>query len=175
MLPFLDRGHQVVGIEPAHEPVERLRELLTSRGQTANIIEGFIQDASIPGAFDVVIFSWLCYGYIPQASRRIAVLKRVAEHLRPGGRIVINYIATEPSRRERMIQLTRWAAKLSRSDWTPENNDVLRNERNNAGERVLAYEHWFVPGEIDQEARNAGLRVISSEGPVGIPVAVLAL
>ena len=173
MLPFLERGHQVVGIEPAHEPAETLRQLLASSHHSAEIIEGFIEHALIPGTFDLVIFSWLCYTYMHQASRRIEALKRVAHQLNPDGRIALTDIAAEPARQDRAIRLTQWIARVTGSDWVPEKNDVLKNERNSAGERALTYEHWFVPGEVEQEARGAGLRVISTQGPVGIPVIIL--
>ena len=172
LLPFVASGHEVVGIEPSPEPVAQLRSVLQNRRQAATIIEAFIEDAVLPGQFDLVIFSFLCYSYLRERSRRVAVLTRVLEHLNPGGRVVINYLARDPSRRNRAIRLAQWMARVTGSDWTPEEHDVLKTERNDAGERVLSFEHWFTPEEIEAEATDAGLRAISREGPVGVPVLV---
>jgi SAM-dependent methyltransferase len=175
LLPFVDRGHQVVGIDPSPDPVARLRQRVAARDSRPEIIQGFIEEVPLPGRFDVVIFSWICYSYIRQSSRRIAVLGKIARHLQPGGRIVITYIAIDGARQSRAIRLTQWMARLTGSDWTPEENDVMRSERNAAGDRILTLEHWFTPESIEAEAQAAGLRVVSRKGPVGVPTVVLTI
>jgi SAM-dependent methyltransferase len=69
LLPFVDAGHDVVGIEPSPLSVIRLRRILARRGQAATVIEGFVEDAALLGQFDVVLFSLACYSYIPQSVR----------------------------------------------------------------------------------------------------------
>ena len=175
LLPFVENGHEVVGIDPSPEPVETLRDILTLRGLSAELIVGFIESAALTGAFDLVTFSFLSYSYIRESARRIATLKRLAAHLRPGGRVLINYMQVEGSRRARAIELTKWIARLCRSDWTPEDNDVISVTRSATGERLLNYEHWFSREEIEREVQTAGFRVLPLEGPAGIPLLLLGL
>ena len=175
MLPFLDQGHAIVGVEPAPAPVAKLRRLLHARGQSAEIIEGFVADTPLPGEFDVIIFSWLCYSYMRESSRRIAALRHVASSLHRDGRIVISYLAADPSPHSRVMSLTSFVARVTGSDWTPEPNDVLGQRTGGRGERLVYYEHWFTDDEIADEVSRAGLRILTRLTPAGVPALVLGL
>lgn len=43
--------------------------------------------AALAGSFDAFVFSWYCYGDIPQMDNRVGVLRKLKAHLNPGGRI----------------------------------------------------------------------------------------
>ena len=59
------------------------------------------------------------------------------------------------------IGLTRFLARLTRSDWRPERGDVVSLA---TGDRhAIHYEHQFVDGELEHEARAAGLTVVFHE------------
>ena len=92
LLPFVASGHDVVGVEPSPQPAAALRRILRETQQTAEVIEGFIEDVALPGAFDVFIFSLDCYSYIPGSERRIAMLRRLQNHVKPGARLVLSYV-----------------------------------------------------------------------------------
>jgi hypothetical protein len=51
---------------------------------------------TLPRRFDAFVFSAFCYSLIPHADARVAVLRRVTEHLTPGGRLLISYIPCDP-------------------------------------------------------------------------------
>jgi len=159
-LAFAEEGHEVVGVEPVPEAVAAARRVLQARGHDVQIIQASIEDAALPGAFDVIVFS--CYCYIPQSSSRVAVLRQTAGHLRPGGRIIITYIPALAPFRAGAVTLAGLMARLTRSDWRPERNDVLHQARKQDGDTLepLLYEHWFTHEEIEREARAAGLRVV---------------
>src|SRR5262249_46146316 len=117
------------------------------------------------------VFSHCCYSFIPGSQRRIAALRKAADHLAaPGGLIVVSYL-TEPSGHPALMPLARIASIVSRSDWRPERGGIVRAD-DPAGP-LYHYEHPFTADEIEREARAAGLRVAHRcDFPVN-PVVVL--
>lgn len=176
VLALLEAGHEVVGVEPSPEPATRLRHVLARHkaGHSVQVIEGFIENVSLTGTFDVIIFWRLTYSYIRQSSRRIEVLRRLQPHLTRGGCIIITYVPSPAGRRSRAMPLARLTAWLTRSDWTPEPNDVIQREEDQEGSWIH-YEHWFTAEEIEDEAREAGLRVLAHWSPEGSPTVVLGI
>jgi hypothetical protein len=78
--------------------------------------------------------------------------------LNPEGRVLISYLPAVGPSRSLAIRLTRFVARLARSDWHPESGDVVSPA---AGHRhAIHYEHRFVEGELEKEARGAGLTVV---------------
>lgn len=114
------------------------------------------------------MFSWFCYGYILGSPTRIDVLRKVKAHLNPGGRVLVSYCLAHP-RRTVLLKLARLVARLSRSDWRPEDEDILV-VRDSALDGVW-YERHFRPGELERNAAAAGLRVLHHErGVLGLCV-----
>lgn len=172
LLPLLDRGCEVVGIEPAAQPLARAREVLAGRGLTARLVGGFFEDVDIAGAFDVISFSYFCYSYVPMRHRRIDVLRKAGRHLAAGGRVLVSYVDQPRRGRGRAMRIARLCGAMARSDWRLEAGDRVRLGA--ADMPVFGYEHAFTPGEVADEAREAGLRVAVQGDPErGDPFAVL--
>ena len=162
LLPFVAAGHDVVGIEPALAAVERLRATLASRGAAATIVHGFVEDVALPGSFDAMVLSPHCYSYIPGRSRRVAILRKLADHLGPDGRIAINFLRRTGAWSASGVSLAAAAARLTGSDCPWEPHDIVQMMERD-GRRTLMFEHFFSPDEISGEIAAAGLRVIDSE------------
>ena len=107
--------------------------------------------------FDVVIFSWYCYGYVPESHTRVAVLEKAKAALKLGGRIIISYMPS-PRRRTLPVRLTRLVTRLTGSDWRPEDGDRVWVSL--ADWRSVHFEHQFEQDEVEAEAQAAGLRVV---------------
>lgn len=151
-------GHRVEGLEPAPRAATIARAALRARGLDVPVTIGGVEHATLARPYDVVVFSWYCYSYIPSRGARVAALRRVRERLRGGGRIVVSYlVAAAPPGRGAVARaaLTRLTARLSRSDWRPEPGDELSVEG-----RGLHFEHHFRPGDVEAEAHDAGLGVV---------------
>src|SRR6476660_2076064 len=67
VIPLVERGCQVTGIEPASTSLEVARRLLATRGLSATLIDGFFEDVPLTGGFGAVIFSFYSYSYIPES------------------------------------------------------------------------------------------------------------
>lgn len=157
LVALLKLGFRVDGIELADDCTAIAADALAREGLHADLQSGSVETVPLRGIYDAVVFSWFSYGYIPEAARRIRVLRRLAEHLAPNGRILVSYNARDghPSRlATRAAQLT---ARLVGSDWRPVAGDVIFFARET---EALQYEHRFEPGELEAEARAAGLAVI---------------
>jgi SAM-dependent methyltransferase len=139
VIPLIERRCHVPGIEPA----------------AATLIEGFFEDVAIPGRFDVVMFSYFSYSYVPEARRRIAALRKAASCLTAGGRILISYpplAGPHPL----LIRVARATAAICRTDWRLEPGDHVSIQSS----ALRGYAHAFADGEIEREARAAGLDVV---------------
>jgi len=147
-------GYNVEGLEPATAAAELSRDIMKKAGVQAPIRIGGIETVELDGQFDLFVFSWYCYSYIAHRPTRIAALRSARAHLAPGGRIILSYIIGEPIPKRLPFGAARLAARLTRAGWTPENNDVLAFEPGG-----LHFEHHFAPGEVEDEARAAGLKV----------------
>lgn len=157
LIPLSAKGHEVTGVDPAQQAVALARAACRRRGVAADIIHGYFEDVGLSTPFDVIIFSNLCYGLIPESKRRIEALRKARAHLTGGGRILISYVGNLRRRHSRLLELMKVGARLRRSDWHPEEGDIVHPML--SGPPRFHYEHIFVPGELQAEAEAAGLRV----------------
>jgi SAM-dependent methyltransferase len=157
LLPLLEQGYKAEGLEPVAVCADLARERVARGGFAAPVQTADIATATLSGRFDAMIFSWLCYSYLPARARRIATLARVREHLAPDGRVLISYVLAQPPPRRLPWRLARLASQLSRADWRPEYGDVFMTRPDT---RRVHYEHQFQPAEIEAEARAAGYEIV---------------
>jgi SAM-dependent methyltransferase len=155
LIALLRAGYRAEGLEVAPGVAATARSMLRGQGLDAAVTVGAIESVALGKPYDVCIFSWFCYSYIPQRAVRLAALRAVGARLKPGGRIMVSYVPCERPPRRLPLALSRLAARLARSDWRPEPYDEIYLE---AGR--LHYEHQFRPEELEDEARAAGLRVV---------------
>ena len=155
LIALARRGHEVEGVEPAGRALAVAQQMLDKVELRAKLHHGAIEATDVSGMFDVVIFSWCCYAYIPGSRTRIAVLEKAQAALNPGGRIILFYRAV--NRRPALPgRLTRFGAWLTRTDWTPEDGDLVSF----VDRSIVQFEHAFEEAELAAEARAAGLRVL---------------
>jgi SAM-dependent methyltransferase len=153
LIPLLELQCRVTAVEPAVPAVDAARRALRQRQLDATLLEGFFEDVALSGSFDVVVFSFFSYSYIPQSHRRIEALRKAAAHLVPGGHVLISYPSL-PQPRQILITLARAAGRICRSDWRLEPGDLVSVQ----GPACPGYAHAFRPEEIEAEAAAAGLR-----------------
>jgi SAM-dependent methyltransferase len=158
LVPLLQAGCAAEGVDIAPRALEACRGRLALLGLEAPLHLGSIETCRFASRFDRVIFSWLCYGYIPEAKARIAALVNVRAHLAPGGRVLVSYVRSERPAARLPVRLARLGARLARSGWRPEYGDLLLVTRLR-GRIAVHLEHHFAAEEIEAEARAAGLAV----------------
>jgi SAM-dependent methyltransferase len=151
----------VEGLDLVPEVVARARERLAERKLSALVEVGDIETVELSGRYDVFVLSWFCYAYLPESSRRIGVLEKLAAHLAPRGRILLSYVPAGQARSRRAFRVTRAVARLTRTSWRPEAGDSVAIMGD--GMSSVTFQHFFHTGEAEEEARAAGLRVLAQE------------
>jgi SAM-dependent methyltransferase len=162
LLALRELGYRAEGLDVGPWCTARARAVLEARGLPTPVHTGAIETADVPGPFDVFLFSWFSYSYIPQSAARIDVLRKLRDHLIPGGRVLITYEPARTAPRRWPIRLARLVGRLSRSDWRLEYGDVVR--LGDPGRYFEHYEHRFTPDGLADEVRAAGLTVAFHEG-----------
>jgi SAM-dependent methyltransferase len=158
LVPLIERGCQVMGIDPSREGLTIAERMLHTRGLSATLTCGFFENLEITHTFDVVIFSYYCYGEIPMASRRIAALTKAAALVKPGGHVVVSHAAGVGRPRSALVRLGQVAGTLARSDWRLEPGDFVSDSRQRS--QSFSFTHEFEDGELEREAATADLRVV---------------
>jgi SAM-dependent methyltransferase len=173
LIPLVKAGREVHGLDPSEEALGICARRLAEQGLNARLRQGLIEESDIDDAYDVVIFSWLSYGYVVGRDTRTAVLRRVARRLRPEGRILLSYMARSPGGRSG-LRLARLVSRALRSGWRPERGDLV--VLTSVGDPIsLFHEHRFSPEEIEIEARAAGLVAMEHDARGPDAVSTLAL
>ena len=157
LIALLQCGHRVDGVDLVREAVVRARQRLAEHKFEGSVWVGDIETIELVERYDVFVFSWFCYAYIPESARRVRILKRLAEHLAPEGRILISYVPTDKARRA--IRVARLVARLTRSDWRPELGDSVAATGDSMSS--VSFQHFFRTGDADAEAAAAGLCVLA--------------
>jgi SAM-dependent methyltransferase len=162
---FRERGCPLVGVEPAGRTLEIAKREFGD-GDSVAFAEGFVEDVELPGEFDVCWFSYFSYSYVPDRRRRIALLAKLAAHLRPAGRIVVTCHCQARPSRSRAVSIGRFAGTVWRADWELSDGDEL--VRAQPAFRTFHYQHVFTPGELMDESAAAGLVVAEGHLPEAV-------
>ena len=157
LIPFIEMGCQVTGIEPSGPAVAMARRALERRQLAATIIEGFAEDVPLDGSFDVMFFSYFCYSYVFDSQRRVGLLKKLRPHLVDGGRLLLTChgaLSAEFQPRSRVLSMARVANRCRKPGWRLERGDCF--ERSSYSPTAFQFVHVFTKEEVEAEARRGG-------------------
>lgn len=162
LIPFVEMGCAVTGVEPAPRAADLARRTLAVRRISATIVEGFVEQAPLEGAFDVMWFSYCCYSYIFDSSRRVAVLRKLHSHLADGGRIVLTCHGASDGQhpQSRLLAIARTANRWRNPGWRLEPGDIFEPSR---GKSSFQYVHIFAQAEVEAEATRAGFAAAATD------------
>lgn len=152
IIALAKRGYSVTGFDIAPSSVETARRALTERGISATVHRGDAADFVCPGGpFELFIFSWVAYGYIPGKPRRVKALRNALRALAPNGRILLPLKVRDSEALGRGWRLARLVANLTRNTFHLEPGDLLHEG--------FLYERRFSRDEIAGEAAAADLEL----------------
>ena len=177
VMPLLEAGHPVTALDITPRALTQLRERAAARGLSVEIVHSSITTATLPpAAFDVVLFSWFCFGYLQGPEERRAALLKSEAALRRGGRILVSY----PSRPTGLggslasvvSSLGRVTARLLGGLEARKGDEFIVSGTSTTPS--VFFTHFFEPGDIEEEARRSGLVVTFHAQPTsGVGIAVL--
>jgi SAM-dependent methyltransferase len=170
LIALLQRGYRAEGLDLSAAIIAAARRNLEVRGLTAPLHVAAFEEAALATRYDAIAFSWLSYGYIPTREARVGALKKARGLLAPSGRVLLSYAPERRPEHRRALASTRLLARLSGSDWRPEDGDQLSVSRHG----LVHFEHRFPPGTLEAEVRDAGLSPLFHDASEGLAVVALA-
>lgn len=164
-LPLAGHGVQVSGIDASAAMVAKLRE--KPGGAQIPVAIGDFADVGIDGPFSLIFVVYNTFFSLLEADTQRSCFERIADHLRPAGRFVLEAFVPDTSRFERgqhlevrHVGIDSAVVSVSRHDAATQRVDSLLVRLADGGVRTWpVHIRYSYPGELDQMADRAGLRV----------------
>src|SRR4051812_5332380 len=92
MAPLLELGERVVGIDSSGPMLERARQMLNEAGllRRAALYEADVRTFSLDERFRLAIYGLDSFALLLQVDDQVAALRRIRQHLEPGGLLVLD-------------------------------------------------------------------------------------
>jgi SAM-dependent methyltransferase len=105
IIPLLEAGLNVEGIDSSPYMLEVCRKNCKQRGLHPKLYQGSIENLDLPDQFNAIVITWGSFMLLENRSSAIAALKALTRHLTPQGRLFIDLeIPIEDFKTENMIQ-----------------------------------------------------------------------
>ncbi|WP_088894210.1 class I SAM-dependent methyltransferase [Leptolyngbya ohadii] len=105
LIPLLEAGLNVEGIDSSPEMLAACQRNCDSRGLNPVLYEGSIEKPNVPGKFSAIVVTYGSFMLLGNRTSAIAALQSFAKHLEPNGQIFIDLGGSIPlmqkQRRER--------------------------------------------------------------------------
>jgi SAM-dependent methyltransferase len=164
-LPLAERGVAVSGIDASEAMVAKLRA--KPGGDRIPVTIGDFADVPVDGRFALICVVYTTFFALPDRDAQSRCFERVADHLTPGGRFVVEAFVPDPSRFERgqHVEVRHVGddsvlLSVSRHDAATQRVDSLLVRLGNDGVRTWpVHLRYCYPSELDLMAEAAGLRL----------------
>lgn len=90
IIPLLESGLIVDGVDYSPEMLASCRQRLQERGLAATLYESDLQTLSLPDQYEAIIIPGGSFLLIEKREESLAALKRLYDHLQPGGRLMLD-------------------------------------------------------------------------------------
>lgn len=90
LIPLLESDLNVEGVDYSPEMLASCRQRCEERGLKPNLFESNLQELSLPNKYEAIIIPAGSLLLIEKREESIAVLKKLFEHLEPGGRLILD-------------------------------------------------------------------------------------
>lgn len=97
IIPLLESGLIVDGIDYSPEMLASCRQRCEKRELTTNLYESNLQELSLPDKYEAIIIPAGSFLLIEKREESLTALKRLYEHLHPGGRLMLDLFLPENS------------------------------------------------------------------------------
>ena len=172
-LPLAHRGVDVSGIDASEKMVAKLRGKPGGSGMPVAI--GDFPAVDVDGRFSLIFIAYNTFFVLLDPAAQSRCFERVAVHLEPGGRFVVEGFVPDPGRFERgqHVEVTQVAFdyavfSVSRHDAATQRVDSLLVRVSDDGVRTWPVRlRYSYPGELDLMAERAGLRLEHRWGGYG--------
>jgi SAM-dependent methyltransferase len=91
LIPLLEAGLQVDGVDYSPEMLAVCQQSCAERGLSAHLVEADLQSLSLPERYEAILIPGGSFMLMEDRQVSLNVLKRLYEHLQPGGRLLLDY------------------------------------------------------------------------------------
>lgn len=92
IIPLLEAGYQVEGLDYSSDMLASCRERCESRGLKTNLYEADLKSFSLPHQYEAIVIPTGSFCLIENRADALSALDRFYEHLLPGGRLIVDLI-----------------------------------------------------------------------------------
>lgn len=100
-LPLAEAGNRVVGVDASPHMLARFREKLARTepelAARVELVQADMRDFALDARFDLAIVAVKSFAYLVERADQLRALRRIADHLRPGGLLVLDLMHPSPA------------------------------------------------------------------------------
>lgn len=97
IIPLLEAGLKVEGVDYSFEMLDSCRKHCNDRGLEAPLYQADLKELALPHKYEAIIIPAGSFLLIEQREEATQVLKRLYEHLEPGGRLILDLFLPDSS------------------------------------------------------------------------------
>jgi len=101
LVPLVEAGHEVVGLDASPHMLSITREKLEAVGPSATslatLVRGDMRDFALGRVFDLAIVAVKSFAYLVHRADQQRTLAAIAAHLRPGGLLAMDFLHPDPA------------------------------------------------------------------------------
>ncbi len=99
LVPLVEAGNQVVGLDASPHMLELARSKLASvdAGASTRLVQGDMRDFDLGETFDLAIIATKSFAYLLDRADQALALMCIARHLRPGGLLALDLLHPRPA------------------------------------------------------------------------------
>ncbi|RJE86280.1 class I SAM-dependent methyltransferase [Paenibacillus sp. 1011MAR3C5] len=158
IIPLLEAGLLVDGVDYSPEMLASCRRRFEERGLVANLYEADLQELSLPERYEAIIIPAGSFLLIEKREESIQVLKRLYEHLEPGGRLILDLFLPDANFEIGKVGPTSTFHLPNGDSITLEEKLVEADLLHQYKVSHLRYEKWRDGALIQTELQRFGLR-----------------
>lgn len=158
LIELLEMGYDIEGLDASNDMLERLRATARGKGLEARVFHQNIQDMDLPGLYRSIFIAGASMILLTSDADALEALKRMHDHLEPGGRVLIPL----ETQSERLMR--KFIGKFTEK--TLDDQTVLRcgsvgvefDAKNRRATNRLRYERISPEGDMEALERDWHLR-----------------
>ncbi|REK71934.1 class I SAM-dependent methyltransferase [Paenibacillus paeoniae] len=158
LIPLLESGLLVDGVDYSPEMLSSCRQRCEERGLATHLYEADLQELSLPERYEAIIIPAGSFLLIEQREESIKVLRRLYEHLQPGGRLILDLFLPDPNFEIGVVRKTSTFHLPNGDSITMEEKLVEANLLHQYKVSYLRYEKWRNGSLIQTELQRLAIR-----------------
>jgi SAM-dependent methyltransferase len=96
LIPLLEAGIKIDGADYSPEMLAACRQHCAERGLSANLYESNLQNLALSQQYEAIIIPGGSFLLIEERNESIGALRKLYEHLKPGGKLILDLFLPEP-------------------------------------------------------------------------------